>query len=45
MRTRLWLSLLVAAGVAVDGIWQREQTLEDFYLELVKSPPVIAERN
>ena len=36
---------LVAAGVAVDGIWQREQTLEDFYLELVKSPPVIAERN
>jgi ABC-2 type transport system ATP-binding protein len=30
---------LVQAGVAVDGIWHREQTLEDFYLDLVKSPP------
>lgn len=26
---------LVAAGVTVDGIWQHEQTLEDFYLSLV----------
>ena len=26
---------LVAAGIAVDGIWQHEQTLEDFYLGLV----------
>jgi ABC-2 type transport system ATP-binding protein len=26
---------LVAAGVAVDGIWQHEQTVEDFYLDLV----------
>lgn len=26
---------LVAAGVAVEGIWQHEQTLEDFYLSLV----------
>lgn len=31
---------LVAGGIAVDGIWQREQTLEDFYLELVKAPPI-----
>ena len=30
---------LVSAGMAVDGIWQREQTLEDFYLDLVKTPP------
>lgn len=30
---------LVGANIAVDGIWQREQTLEDFYLDLVKSPP------
>lgn len=28
---------LVAEGIAVDGIWEREQTLEDFYLELVSS--------
>jgi ABC-2 type transport system ATP-binding protein len=26
---------LVSAGIAVDGIWQHEQTLEDFYLSLV----------
>ncbi len=26
---------LVAAGIAVDGIWPHEQTVEDFYLELV----------
>ena len=26
---------LVAAGIAVDGIWQHEQTVEDFYLDLV----------
>lgn len=32
---------LVSAGVAVEGIWQHEQTLEDFYLGLVKAsgPP------
>jgi ABC-2 type transport system ATP-binding protein len=29
---------LVAAGVAVDGIWQHEQTVEDFYLSLIKPP-------
>ncbi len=33
---------LVGAGIAVDGIWQHEQTLEDFYLGLVKSPPAPA---
>lgn len=27
---------LVNADVPVDGIWQHEQTLEDFYLDLVK---------
>jgi len=26
---------LVAAGLAVDGIWQHEQTVEDFYLGLI----------
>jgi ABC-type multidrug transport system ATPase subunit len=26
---------LVSAGTAVEGIWQHEQTVEDFYLELV----------
>jgi ABC-2 type transport system ATP-binding protein len=26
---------LVSAGFAVEGIWQHEQTVEDFYLELV----------
>jgi len=32
---------LVAAGFAVEGIWQSEQTVEDFYLNLIKPPPVI----
>jgi ABC-2 type transport system ATP-binding protein len=31
--------VLVAAGIPVEGIWPHEQTLEDFYLELVKTPP------
>jgi ABC-2 type transport system ATP-binding protein len=30
---------LVAADISVEGIWQQEQTLEDFYLDLVKAPP------
>ena len=29
---------LVAAGIAVTGIWQHEQTVEDFYLNLIKPP-------
>jgi len=29
---------LVAAGLAVEGIWQHEQTVEDFYLNLIKPP-------
>lgn len=37
--------VLVAAGIAVDGIWQREQTLEDFYLDLVKAPPLPTSKN
>lgn len=36
---------LVGAGVAVDGIWQQEQTLEDFYLSIVKNPPPIPGSN
>jgi ABC-2 type transport system ATP-binding protein len=33
---------LVAAGIAVEGIWQHEQTVEDFYLNLIKPPPILA---
>ena len=29
---------LVLAGIPVEGIWQREQTLENFYLSLIKPP-------
>lgn len=32
--------VLVGAGMAVEGIWQHEQTLENFYLDLVKPPPL-----
>ena len=31
--------LLVASNVPVEGVWQHEQTLEDFYLNLLKAPP------
>ena len=31
---------LVAAGFAVEGIWQHDQTVEDFYLNLIKPPAV-----
>jgi ABC-2 type transport system ATP-binding protein len=30
------VKILVSADMAVDGIWQHEQTLEDFYLALIK---------
>jgi ABC-2 type transport system ATP-binding protein len=30
------VKILVNADMAVDGIWQHEQTLEDFYLALIK---------
>ncbi len=30
--------VLVEADIPVEGIWQHEQTLEDFYLSLVKAP-------
>jgi hypothetical protein len=30
---------LVEAGIAVEGIWQQDQTLEDFYLSLIKAAP------
>lgn len=36
---------LVQAGHEVTGIWLREQTLEDFYLELVKSAPSNPKQN
>ena len=36
---------LVSAGMVVEGIWQHEQTVEDFYLSLVKAPPTLAAAN
>jgi hypothetical protein len=34
---------LVGANIPVEGIWQQDQTLEDFYLDLVKNgaPPIL----
>ena len=32
-------NVLVSSGIAVEGIWQHEQTVEDFYLDLIKPPP------
>ncbi len=37
--------VLVQAGHDVAGLWAREQTLEDFYLELVKSTPSNPKQN
>jgi hypothetical protein len=37
--------VLVSAGIPVEGIWQHEQTLEDFYLSLIKAPPPIPPGN
>jgi len=39
------VSALVSAGVAVEGIWQQDQTLEDFYLSIVKNPPPLPGNN
>ncbi len=39
------VSVLVNAGLAVDGIWQQDQTLEDFYLSIVKNPPPVPGSN
>ena len=36
---------LVQAGHAGEGIWAREQSLEDFYLELVKSSSATQKQN
>jgi ABC-2 type transport system ATP-binding protein len=36
---------LVSGGFAVEGIWQHEQTLEDFYLTLVKKPSALPKNN
>jgi ABC-2 type transport system ATP-binding protein len=30
---------LVSAGLPLEGLWQQDQTLEEFYLSLVKSAP------
>jgi ABC-2 type transport system ATP-binding protein len=38
-------AVLVSAGVPVEGIWQHKQTVEDFYLSLVKSPPATSAKN
>jgi len=37
--------VLVTAGIPVEGIWSHEQTLEDFYLDLVKAPSPVAKNN
>lgn len=37
--------VLVTAGIVVEGIWPHEQTLEDFYLTLVKASQPAAARN
>ena len=39
------VSALVGSGIAVEGIWQQDQTLEDFYLSIVKNPPPIPGSN
>ncbi len=31
--------VLVSANISVEGVWPQEQTLEDFYLSLVKAVP------
>jgi ABC-2 type transport system ATP-binding protein len=36
---------LVEANIAVEGIWQQDQTLEDFYLSLVKAAPPLPKNN
>ncbi|HKW30775.1 MAG TPA: hypothetical protein VJT54_15685, partial [Verrucomicrobiae bacterium] len=37
--------ILVEANIPVEGIWLREQTLEDFYLDLVKGAAPAADRH
>jgi ABC-2 type transport system ATP-binding protein len=37
--------LLVEANIPVEGIWQQDQTLEDFYLSLVKAAPPLQKNN
>lgn len=31
--------VLVNTDIPVEGIWLHEQTLEDFYMALIKAPP------
>jgi ABC-2 type transport system ATP-binding protein len=37
--------VLVSERMPVEGIWSHEQTLEDFYLDLVKAPPSSSKDN
>jgi ABC-2 type transport system ATP-binding protein len=37
--------ILVEANIPIEGIWPQEQTLEDFYLDLIKAAPPSADRN
>jgi ABC-2 type transport system ATP-binding protein len=37
--------VLVNANIPVEGIWPYEQTLEDFYMALIKAPPVLKTQN
>lgn len=39
------VTAVVSAGLSVEGIWQQEQTLEDFYLSIVKPPPAASGSN
>lgn len=39
------VAVVVNAGLSVEGIWQQEQTLEDFYLSIVKPPPAASGSN
>lgn len=38
-------TILVQANISVEGIWQQDQTLEDFYLSLVKAAPPLSKNN
>lgn len=39
------VKVLVSANMPVDGIWQHDQTLEDFYLSLVKGETAVSQED
>ncbi len=39
------VKVLVSANIPVDGIWQHDQTLEDFYLSLVKGETAVSQED